>query len=151
MTRLMRRMGLQGVRRGAKKRTTIPADLAEKPLDRVQRRFVASQPNQLWIADFTYVGTWVGFVYVAFVIDVFSRRIVGWRASRSMQTDLVLDALAASARCCSAGCTHAVTATALSCASRTRTVAPSRWSPSKSRATTVAAVTARRRCRTFNR
>jgi transposase InsO family protein len=93
VTRLMQGMGLQGVRRGAKKRTTIPADLAEKPLDRVQRRFVASQPNQLWIADFTYVATWAGFVYVAFVIDVFSRRIVGWRASRSMHTELVLDAL----------------------------------------------------------
>ena len=93
VTRLMQRMGLQGVRRGAKKRTTIPADLAEKPLDLVQRQFVASRPDQLWIADFTYVATWAGFVYVAFVIDVFSRRIVGWRVSRSMRTELVLDAL----------------------------------------------------------
>ena len=93
VARLMQRMGLKGVRRGAKTRTTIPADLAEKPRDLVQRRFVATQPNQLWIADFTYVATWAGFVYVAFVIDVYARRIVGWRVSRSMQTELVLDAL----------------------------------------------------------
>ena len=91
--RLMRREGLQGVVRGRKKRTTIPAPLDELPLDRVQRQFVASRPNELWIADFTYVATWSGFVYVAFVIDVFARCIVGWRVSRSMQTDLVLDAL----------------------------------------------------------
>jgi putative transposase len=91
--RLMRREGLCGVVRGRKKRTTIPADVAARPLDRVQRQFVASRPNELWIADFTYVATWAGFVYVAFVIDVFARCIVGWRVSRSMQTDLVLDAL----------------------------------------------------------
>ena len=91
--RLMRRLGLEGVVRGRKKRTTIAADIAEKPLDRVQRQFVASRPDQLWIADFTYVATWAGFVYVAFVIDVFARCIVGWRVSRSMHTDLVLDAL----------------------------------------------------------
>lgn len=92
--RLMRRDGLCGVVRGGrKKRTTIPTDAAQCPLDRVQRRFLASRPNELWIADFTYVATWTGFVYVAFVIDVFARCIVGWRVSRSMQTDLVLDAL----------------------------------------------------------
>lgn len=91
--RLMRRAGLCGVVRGSKKRTTIPAEIDQRPLDRVQRQFVASRPNQLWIADFTYVATWAGFVYVAFVIDVFARCIVGWRVSRSMQTDLVLDAL----------------------------------------------------------
>jgi putative transposase len=91
--RLMRREGLCGVVRGRKKRTTFPADVAERPQDRVQRQFVASRPNQLWIADFTYVATWAGFVYVAFVIDVFARCIVGWRVSRSMQTNLVLDAL----------------------------------------------------------
>lgn len=91
--RLMRQEGLCGVVRGRKKRTTFPADIAQRPLDRVQRQFVASRPNELWIADFTYVATWVGFVYVAFVIDVFARCIVGWRVSRSMQTDLVLDAL----------------------------------------------------------
>jgi putative transposase len=91
--RLMRREGLRGIVRGRRTCTTIPAETAEKPLDRVQRRFAASRPNQLWISDFTYVATWSGFVYVAFVIDVFARCIVGWRVSRSMQTDLVLDAL----------------------------------------------------------
>jgi putative transposase len=91
--RLMRREDLRGIVRGRRTRTTIPSDADQAPLDRVQRRFVASRPNELWIADFTYVATWAGFVYVAFVIDVFSRCIVGWRVSRSMQTDLVLDAL----------------------------------------------------------
>jgi len=92
--RLMREAGLQGVVRGRSGRTTIPADLAsEKPLDLVQRSFMAERPNQLWVADFTYVATWRGMVYVAFVIDVFSRLIVGWRAARSMRTDLVFDAL----------------------------------------------------------
>jgi putative transposase len=91
--RLMRQEGLRGVVRGRRKRTTIANDRFEKPLDRVQRRFVASRPDELWVADFTFVATWTGFVYVAFVIDVFARRIVGWRASRSMHTELVLDAL----------------------------------------------------------
>jgi putative transposase len=91
--RLMRQDGLRGVVRGRGTRTTITSDLFEKPLDRVQRRFVASRPDELWVADFTFVATWAGFVYVAFVIDVFVRRIVGWRASRSMHTELVLDAL----------------------------------------------------------
>jgi transposase InsO family protein len=91
--RLMRREGLCGLVRGRRKRTTIPAEVADRPLDRVQRQFVANRPNQLWIADFTFVATWAGFVYVAFVIDVFARRIVGWRVSRSMQTELVLEAL----------------------------------------------------------
>lgn len=91
--RLMRIMGLQGVIRGKKKRTTIPADGDQRPLDLVKRHFGADRPNQLWVADFTYVATWAGFVYVAFVIDVFARMIVGWRASRSMSADLTLDAL----------------------------------------------------------
>jgi putative transposase len=91
--RLMRQEGLRGVVRGRRTRTTIANDLFEKPQDRVQRRFVASRPDELWVADFTFVATWTGFVYVAFVIDVFARRIVGWRASRSMHTELVLDAL----------------------------------------------------------
>lgn len=91
--RLMRQLGLAGVVRGRRCRTTIPADLADRPADRVQRQFTASRPNQLWVADFTYVATWAGFVYVAFVIDVFARRIVGWRVARSMSTALVLDAL----------------------------------------------------------
>jgi putative transposase len=91
--RLMRRLGIQGVRRGKSQRTTRPDPKQPCPLDRVNRQFVAERPNQLWVADFTYVSTWQGFVYVAFVIDVFARRIVGWRVSRSMQTDFVLDAL----------------------------------------------------------
>lgn len=91
--RLMRSMGLQGVVRGKVKRTTISSDRDIRPLDLVQRRFVADRPNQLWVADFTYVVTWKGFVYVAFIIDVFSRMIVGWRAAMSMSTELTLDAL----------------------------------------------------------
>ena len=91
--RLMRRLGLQGVRRGKGVRTTVPDAKAACPLDRVKRQFRADRPNQLWVADFTYVSTWQGFVYVAFVVDVFARYIVGWRVSSSMQTDFVLDAL----------------------------------------------------------
>jgi putative transposase len=91
--RLMRSLGLQGAVRGGKRRTTISRDQTEYPADLVKRQFVAIRPNQLWVADFTYVATWAGFVYVAFVIDVFSRRIIGWRVARSMHTDLALDAL----------------------------------------------------------
>jgi putative transposase len=91
--RLMRAEGLRGVVRGAHVRTTLPDLVTERPHDLVQRDFHASRPNELWVADFTYVATWRGFVYVAFVIDVFSRRIVGWRAAASMRSDLVLDAL----------------------------------------------------------
>ncbi|WP_369794721.1 IS3 family transposase [Polaromonas sp. JS666] len=91
--RLMRRSGLQGVRRGKVVRTTINDAAAARPLDRVNRQFKAERPNQLWVSDFTYVSTWQGWLYVAFVIDVFARRIVGWRVSSSMRTDFVLDAL----------------------------------------------------------
>jgi putative transposase len=91
--RLMRRLGLQGVRRGKTVRTTVADHSAPCPLDRVKRRFTAERPNQLWVSDFTYVSTWQGWVYVAFVIDVFARRIVGWRVSTAMTTDFVLDAL----------------------------------------------------------
>lgn len=91
--RLMRKQGLQGVRRGKVCRTTIPDALADKPLDLVNRDFSAERPNQLWVADITYVSTWSGFVYVAFITDVFSRYIVGWRVLKSLQTDIVLDAL----------------------------------------------------------
>jgi putative transposase len=91
--RLMRSLGLQGVVRGRKCRTTVADEAAARPLDHVKRQFQASRPNELWVADFTYVATWAGFVYVAFVIDVFSRRIIGWRAARSMHAELVLDAL----------------------------------------------------------
>ena len=91
--RLMKRLGLRGVIRGKTMRTTISDPKAPCPLDRVQRQFKADRPNRLWVSDFTYVSTWQGFVYVAFVIDVFARRIVGWRASSSARTDFVLDAL----------------------------------------------------------
>lgn len=91
--RLMRRLGLRGVVRGKVVRTTLGDLTAPRPRDRVNRQFKADRPNQLWVSDFTYVSTWQGFVYVAFVIDVFARRIVGWRVSRSMRTDFVLDAL----------------------------------------------------------
>jgi len=91
--RLMKHLGIEGARRGRSCRTTIPDNAAERPADLVQRQFVADRPNQLWVADITYVATWSGFAYVAFVTDVFARRIVGWRVARSMRTDLVLDAL----------------------------------------------------------
>ena len=91
--RLMRRLRLQGVRRGKVVRTTISDMRAPCPLDRVNRQFKAERPNQLWVSDFTYVSTWQGWLYVAFVIDVYARRIVGWRVSSSMHTDFVLDAL----------------------------------------------------------
>lgn len=91
--RLMRSMGLQGAVRGKVKRTTIPSKENRDPFDLVKRNFTATRPNQLWVADFTYVATWAGFVFVAFIIDVFSRMIVGWRASTSMSAGLTLDAL----------------------------------------------------------
>ena len=91
--RLMGDLGLEGVRRGKVVRTTVPDSSAIRPLDRVNRQFKADRPNQLWVSDFTYVSTWQGWLYVAFVIDVFARRIVGWRVSKSMHTDFVLDAL----------------------------------------------------------
>ena len=91
--RLMRDLGISGVVRGKKFKTTIPDESADRPMDLVNRQFVADRPNQLWVADLTYVSTWRGMVYVAFVIDVFSRRIVGWRVSNSLRTDLALDAL----------------------------------------------------------
>jgi transposase InsO family protein len=91
--RLMRNMGLQGAVRGKKFKTTVPDLSVVRAPDRVERDFTATRPNQLWVSDLTYVATWRGFVYVAFVIDVFARRIVGWRASSSLRTDLALDAL----------------------------------------------------------
>jgi transposase InsO family protein len=92
--RLMRAMGLAGAVRGRAWKTTTQSQPAlDRPADLVDRTFVATRPNQLWVSDFTYVATWSGFVYVAFVIDVFARRIVGWRVASSMRTDFVLDAL----------------------------------------------------------
>ncbi|AVO36644.2 IS3 family transposase [Pukyongiella litopenaei] len=90
--RLMHLHGLQGVVRGQKK-TTIPDPAQPCPDDKVNRQFVAAMPDQLWVSDFTYVSTWAGMVYVAFIIDVFARKIVGWRVSTSMTTGFVLDAL----------------------------------------------------------
>ena len=91
--RLMQKLGIQGVKRGKGHKTTIPDNLAARPADLVNRDFTATWPNQLWVADITFVATWRGVVYVAFVIDVFSRCIVGWRVWNSLKTDLVLDAL----------------------------------------------------------
>jgi putative transposase len=91
--RLMKADGLHGVVRGAKIKTTKPDAAVPRPEDLVERQFKAQRPNQLWVVDFTYVATWAGFVFVAFCIDVFSRMITGWRAAKSMTTDLVLDAL----------------------------------------------------------
>lgn len=91
--RLMKRLGLRGVVRGRNPRTTIPSIEADRPDDLVHREFEAEAPNQLWVADITYVRTRAGFVYVAFVVDVYARRIVGWSVSRSLKTDLALDAL----------------------------------------------------------
>jgi transposase InsO family protein len=89
----MHQIGLQGAIRGKRVRTTIPDAAALCPLDRVNRQFHAPAPNRLWVSDFTYVATWSGFVYVAFVIDAFARRIVGWRVSRTAHAGFVLDAL----------------------------------------------------------
>ena len=93
VARLMRMMGLEGVIRGKPVRTTFSDKGAPCPLDHVNRQFHAPRPNALWVSDFTYVSTWAGFVYVAFVIDTYARRIVGWRASRTAHTGFVLDAL----------------------------------------------------------
>jgi putative transposase len=93
VARLMREMGLEGVVRGKSRRTTIAGELAERPADLVDRKFTAPTPNRLWVADLTYVWTQAGFVYVAFIIDAFSRYIVGWRVSTSLHAELALDAL----------------------------------------------------------
>ena len=93
VARLMKSMGIKGIIRGKPVRTTIPDKAAPCPLDKVNRQFAADRPNKLWVSDFTYVATWSGFVYVAFVIDVYARSIVGWRASRTATAGFVLDAL----------------------------------------------------------
>jgi putative transposase len=93
VARLMRTLGIAGAVRGKPRRTTIPDPAAARAPDLVNRQFTATRPNQLWVSDFTYVATWSGTVYVAFVIDAFSRLIVGWRSAASMRTELVLDAL----------------------------------------------------------
>jgi putative transposase len=93
LARLMRRIGLQGVRRGRPKRTTIADTAAARPADLVRRQFHAQRPNQLWVCDLTYIRTWVGFAYLALVIDVYSRRLVGWALTTHLRTDLPLEAL----------------------------------------------------------
>jgi putative transposase len=93
VARLMDELDLAGAVRGKRKRTTQPAEVGSRPADLVERNFTAVAPNRLWVADLTYVSTWSGFCYVAFVIDVFSRFIVGWRVSSSLHTELALDAL----------------------------------------------------------
>jgi putative transposase len=93
VVRLMRELGIEGARRGKAKRTTVPAAVSERPADLVERDFTAPAPNLLWVCDLTYVSTWSGFVYTAFVIDAFSRMIVGWRVSSSLHAELALDAL----------------------------------------------------------
>ena len=93
VARLMKKLALQGVVRGRRVRTTVADTAAPSPLDHVNRQFKAPRPNVLWVSDFTYVATWVGFVYVAFVIDAYARRIVGWRVSRSAHAGFALDAL----------------------------------------------------------
>lgn len=93
VARLMKDLGLEGIIRGKKHRTTIPDKSQPCPLDKVNRQFKAPAPNMLWVSDFTYVATWQGFVHVAFVIDAFARRIVGWRVSRTAHAEFVLDAL----------------------------------------------------------
>ena len=93
VARLMRGLGLAGAVRGKTRRTTIPAQVGERPADLVERVFAAAAPNRLWLADITYVATWSGFCYTAFVIDAFSRAIVGWRVSSTLRAELALDAL----------------------------------------------------------
>jgi putative transposase len=93
VARLMHDLGLAGAVRGKKARTTVPADLAARPADLVDRQFAAAAPNRLWVADLTYVSTWSGFAYTAFIVDAFSRAIVGWRVDTSLRADLALDAL----------------------------------------------------------
>ncbi|GIX34303.1 MAG: hypothetical protein KatS3mg126_0082 [Lysobacteraceae bacterium] len=100
--RLMRRLGLRGVIRGRTVKTTVSDKATPCPRDLVNRQFRAERPNALWVSDFTYVSTWHGFVYVAFVIDVFARRIVGWKVSSSARTDFVLDALEQALHCAGA-------------------------------------------------
>ena len=93
VARLMRALGICGVVRGKRQRTTTPAEAGQRPADLVERDFSAPAPNRLWVADLTYVATWAGFCYVAFIVDAFSRMIVGWRVSTSLRADLALDAL----------------------------------------------------------
>ena len=93
VSRLMKHLGLEGIRKGKRVKTTLAASTTLAIGDKVKREFRASKPNAVWVADFTYISTWQGFAYVAFVIDLFARHIVGWRVSNHMRTQFVLDAL----------------------------------------------------------
>jgi putative transposase len=151
--RLMRGLGLRGAVRGrAFKVTTVADETAMRPPDLVEREFSASRPNQLWVADITYVATWLGFAYVAFVIDVFSRRIVGWRVSSSLKSDLALDALeqALHARPDADGVVHhsdASCITAIAERSTRRSATPSASPPRASSARSEASAIRRQRTR----
>jgi transposase InsO family protein len=125
--RLMDRLGLAGAVRGRKRRTTIPDDMAARPVDLVQRDFTATRANELWMADLTYVSTRAGFVYAAFVIDVFSRRIVGWRVSRSLRSDLALDALEQALSDHAIPCPDAHAISGMNCAGSPRSCSPALW------------------------
>ena len=146
VARLMRQLNLRGAVRGrAFKRTTRPDAAALRPPDLVTRRFVATQPNQLWVADLTYVATWRGFAYVAFVIDVFVRRIVGWRVSSSLRSDLALDALEQALYDhpppATSGWSITVTAGCSICRSGTPSGSPTRASSPRSAAPVIRATT----------
>jgi transposase InsO family protein len=140
--RRMSELGLQGVVRGRRCRTTIAYEVADRPLDRVNRQFQASRRNHLWVAELTYVASGSGFVYVAFVIDVLARRITGWRVARSMRKDLVLDALeqALWSRIDVRGVVHGIAVTS-TCRSHARSdwaisVSSHRWAASATPTTT---------------
>ena len=130
VARLMKKMALQGVIRGRRVRTTVSDKATPCPLDHVNRRFRAPRPNLLWVSDFTYVATWTGFVYVAFVIDAYARRIVGWRVSRSAHAGFVLDALEQALPIASPSpATSSITPIAASSTSRSSNAATGRGRP----------------------
>jgi putative transposase len=143
VARLMRSMGLQGVVRGRPVKTTVSDRKAPCPLDKVNRIFQAPRPNALWLSDFTYISTWQGFVYVAFVIDAFDRRIVGWHASRTAHAGFVLDALEQALhdrRAAAASCITAIAACNTS-PSNIRAVSPRPVSSHRSAASATATTT----------
>jgi len=131
VARLMGELGICGVVRGSKRRTTTPAETAERPADLVERDFSAPAPNRLWVADLTYVATWAGFAYVALVIDAFSRMIVGWRVATTLRAELALDALEMAIWARRGGWTNWCT-TPTAAANTWRSATPSGW-PKKAR------------------
>ena len=127
VTRLMKRLGLRGVVRGKAVKTTVRDPARPCPLDRVNRQFRADRPNALWVSDFTYVSTWQGMAYVAFVIDVFARRIVGWRVSLTAHTDFVLDALEQAVHERGPAVTGRLITTPIAAVNTYRSATPSAW------------------------